>query len=232
MKTVKNEAFAKFRTRIQELEKQEKQNGLSRAQFLEKISTDDKTYRNWINGRDGDITKPSIPKPETLLRIIKAYPDKSIDWLLGESDFTSPEADFIGKATGLSDAAIHNLIADKADADLYGFSVNHLLDIINHLLTSKNGLKILTDIYCYLFGGYDHAATGETSIELRDKTNLPCNGAELEIKNIPAFFLVQITELLSQEKRKIEESGRSDYGKYVPGTSEIGDIWSAVAPFR
>lgn len=160
-----NTDFPKFRKRIQGFEKKEK----SRADFLKKIDVSDKTYRNWINGKNdggGNIIY-SMPSASNLKTISEAY-GVSIDWLLGLSDFTSPENDFIGKYTGLNDTAIQGLqsllLSDQnaVNNQQPGLSV---LPVLNMLLGSGiDTERLLNAVRDYFNPGYNvpvyHDGTG------------------------------------------------------------------------
>lgn len=158
-----NEEFATFRERIQELEKRE----TCRTAFLDKIGTDDRSYRNWTVGRyknkadeEHAIIYYSMPSAAALCRIVNAYkkeiPTISIDWLLGVSKFKSPENEFIGRETGLSDEAITTLkVMKQSDAKYSSLVPNYESDltILNQLLSTHHGLElsfILKGIQFYL----------------------------------------------------------------------------------
>lgn len=226
MKKEQNTDFPVFREKIQKLEEKE----TSRAAFLKKIKVDEKTYRNWINGKNkGDGIKYSMPSASNLKTISEAY-GVSTDWLLGLSTFTSPENDFIGSYTGLNDTAVKVLASEKKEIDTRSYSYRHHLDMINYLLNTEGGMSILTTMYHYLFGNYTHIKNGGAVLELRDDSHIPCNGADIGINNISALFLSSLIEKLSQEKAKLSEVNTAGYGKYNPAAA-AENLFEDVVPF-
>ena len=83
-----------------------KELGLTQAKIASDLNCDIKTYRNYEKGN-------SAPGAELLIEMHSYFNSKGItvstDYILGLSDFRTPENDYIGKHTGLSDTAIECL---------------------------------------------------------------------------------------------------------------------------
>ena len=79
---------------------------LTQSEIAGALGCDIKTYRDYEKGKQ-------VPGSGLLLEMYNYYRGQgqpvSIDYILGLSDFTTPENDYIGKVTGLSDAAIEEL---------------------------------------------------------------------------------------------------------------------------
>ena len=121
-----------FRDRLEQLRAQHAQTIEQACKYIEKesgIKVTRRTYTYWINehtNKDG-IRKYRAPSIENLLAIAKAY-NVSTDYLLGLSDYTSPERDHIGKETGLDDNAIKSLQAIKKTAPDNMPYINFIID--------------------------------------------------------------------------------------------------------
>lgn len=115
-----------FRDRLEKLREQHSQSIQQACDFL-KVSR--RTYTSWIylhTNRDG-IRTYVAPSIENILTIANAY-KVSTDFLLGLSDYTSPERDCIGKETGLDDNAIKSLQEIKKTAPDNMPYINFIID--------------------------------------------------------------------------------------------------------
>lgn len=121
-----------FRDRLEQLRAQHAQTIEQACEYIEKesgIKVTRRTYTYWINehtNKNG-IRKYRAPSIESLHAIAKAY-NVSTDYLLGLSDYTSPERDCIGKATGLDDNAIKSLQEIKKTAPDNMPYINFIID--------------------------------------------------------------------------------------------------------
>lgn len=125
--------------RLKELRERKK---ITQAQAAKEIGVTVKTYREWEIGKYAKDSSthyyPSIDAGN-LLALSELY-GVSVDYLLRRSDFISPENDFIGNYTGLSDTAIAALHLLHTPIDQYteDFSQISRYDIIALNLILEN----------------------------------------------------------------------------------------------
>lgn len=156
------------------LEKLRTKIGLTQKKLAEEIGYDVKTYR-MCECMKQDLSAAMLKK------LIAAFRDHgenvSADYLLGLSDFTSPENDFIGNQTGLSDRAIMTLRDMKQIDDDNRLRVDPLpsgLPIINAILsaTMEDIQALLSAINLYLHPEYKipvrHDANSENGYSVND----------------------------------------------------------------
>lgn len=117
---------------ITHLEILRKELGLTQKEIANNLNCDIKTYRNYEKGN-------SIPGSGLLMEMYAYYKKKgipvSMDYILGLSEFRTPENDFIGSCTGLSDESIQNLKILRV------FGVHSYAQTINFLL-KKNHITL------------------------------------------------------------------------------------------
>lgn len=126
------ESLKAFRERLTQLRKQHSQTIEQACEYIKEKSGTKitrKTYSNWthLHTDSNGIQKYCAPSIDNLLAIANAY-NVSTDFLLGLSDYTSPERDHIGKATGLDDNAIKSLQAIKKTAPDNMPYINFIID--------------------------------------------------------------------------------------------------------
>ena len=87
-----------------------KDRGLTQQQVAEAIGSNRTTISTWEHGerKQGGYTVSVSPSIDNLLKFANLY-GVSVDFLLCRSDFISPDNEYIGKLTGLSDEAIERL---------------------------------------------------------------------------------------------------------------------------
>lgn len=141
------ESLEIFRTRIEQLRTQHSQNIQQASDF---IGVPRRTYTSWIYAHtdNNGIQKYRAPSFDNLLAIANAY-DVSMDYLLGLSDYTSPERDCIGKETGLDDNAIKSLQEIKKTAPDNMPYINFIIDgtrigyIAEHFRNLVNPVQVI-----------------------------------------------------------------------------------------
>ena len=171
---------------------------------------DYKTYRSY---EKGDIKNASGSR---LIDMKKRLADKGInvtvDYLLGVSEWRSPENDYIGTVTGLNDKAINVLISDKKRP-------LHIIDTLNLLLGHidiRAVPKLFLDIYMFLlttpkyFKSLDGTFKGDYVILESDFENINYPalrglGVGLYSENVGGVFLQNITSHLSTIKSELEK---------------------------
>jgi len=124
----------KFRRRLKEF----RSNTLDRT--AEKLGVGKRTYQDWINTK---IEK--WPSVDNLIKIANTY-NVTTDYILGISDYTTPENHDIGEKIGLSDEAIQKLQDMKKDGQ------ETALKIISDMLVMDDFDKILLqmlDLYTH-----------------------------------------------------------------------------------
>ena len=114
------------------LEKLRRELDLTQNEIARDLGCNIKTYRSYEKGH-------SAPGAELLISMRKYFNDKGIpvstDYILGLSDFRTPENDYIGKHTGLSDNAIECLYKWQQARQQAAFSKQpHDLDTLNTIL--------------------------------------------------------------------------------------------------
>jgi len=130
----------------------------TQAQIADFLGVTIKTYRGYEKGQE-------YPKLESLIALADKW-GVSIDYLLGRSDCTSVENDYISKKTGLSDKAInklHDLVqrddflndsniknAQRTDNAVRPVHIPSILKTINFVLESRRATNLLTFMTYYL----------------------------------------------------------------------------------
>ena len=131
----------------------------TQAQIADFLGVTIKTYRGYEKGQE-------YPKLESLIALADKW-GVSIDYLLGRSDCTSVENDYISKKTGLSDKAInklHDLVqrddflndsniksAQRTDnLAVRPVNIPSILKTINFVLESRRATNLLTFLTYYL----------------------------------------------------------------------------------
>ena len=131
----------------------------TQAQIADFLGVTIKTYRGYEKGQE-------YPKLESLIALADKW-HVSIDYLLGRSDCTSVENEYISKKTGLSDKAI-NKLHDLVQRDDFLEQANEknanrndnlsvrpvhtpsILKTINFVLESRRATNLLTFLTYYL----------------------------------------------------------------------------------
>lgn len=108
------------------LKKLRKEYGYTQGALAEKIGCTEKTLRSWESGEN-------LPGTYHLLKLADLF-HVSTDYILDRSEFRSPENDFIGEYTGLSDQAVRVLhfLSDK-NQDSY----KENLEVLNYILEKQ-----------------------------------------------------------------------------------------------
>ena len=131
----------------------------TQAQIADFLGVTIKTYRGYEKGQE-------YPKLESLIALADKW-HVSIDYLLGRSDCTSVENEYISKKTGLSDKAInklHDLVqrddfleqANEKNANrndnlsVRPVHIPSILKTINFVLESRRATNLLTFLTYYL----------------------------------------------------------------------------------
>lgn len=129
----------KSKNRLKELRKD---TGMTQEAIAKSLGITAKTYRSWEKCED--IKGIGIRNISDLVALAELF-EVSVDYILNKSEFRTPENDFIGKETGLSDEAIFMLEEwnDKKN-DLF---IQKDLDTLNFILkecyhrNKKNKMK-------------------------------------------------------------------------------------------
>ena len=138
-----NTDYPVLRDRLKELREYRNQSISQAAEF---IGVSRKMYINWTSGKAAGVGQIySTPSLEYLIKIANAY-HVTLDYLLGLTDWSTPERDYIGKATGLSDKALKGLQFIRPYEDDY----SAVLDTINFLLenvVTGDTIRLLSTLY-------------------------------------------------------------------------------------
>lgn len=121
---------------------------LTQAEVANIVGVTVKTYREWEIGKYAKDNSthyyPSIDAGN-LLSLSELY-GVSVDYLLCKSKFISPENDFIGKYTGLSDNAINTLKKVNENKEEYRkYEVLHLIDTLNLIMDEPISFMLFLD---------------------------------------------------------------------------------------
>lgn len=153
----------------QRLIKLRKAKGLSQEELAEAVNVGRDTVIKWENGiidSENETRKDILPDVTNLIALSKVL-EKSTDYLLCRSDFTTDGNEYISKATGLSDKAINQLRklvqhdtflkqsnkGNKQRKD--NFSVRPVqiverIPILNFVLESRSFINLINDFVYYL----------------------------------------------------------------------------------
>ena len=148
--------FPLFRERLKALLKEKK---LSRKKLGELVGCSDSTINTYLIPQENDYGVQGYKAPSVFF-ITKAAPilGVSTDYLLGLSDFRTPEADYIGKETGLNDKAIALLKYRKENEDKPKDRQDNLaadLSMISNVLCSSGFDRLIAGIYNYIYLDYN-----------------------------------------------------------------------------
>ncbi len=140
---------------VPNLKKLRLQNNATQADFARLLGCTVKTYRGYEKGAE-------YPDTKCLIDLSDKY-NVSIDWILGRSDCTSVDNEYIHQQLGLSDNAINQLKAFQAHDEMFKFtnkligkeyafldSYDLRLPFINCLLTSYKLRQFINTIFLYI----------------------------------------------------------------------------------
>lgn len=140
---------------------------LTQQEVSDGSGVDIKTYRNIEKGS-------AQPRLDTMQALYNFFHNKrvnvSMDYLLGLSDFRTPENDYIGTQTGLSDKAINQLKILKRD--------KISIDTLNYILEQGDCFVFLSNINGYLHNNltvpryYDSSSDSYEDIEYGEDSPL------------------------------------------------------------
>lgn len=190
-----------------------KESGFNQTQVADSINCALKTYQNYEQGRN-------FPTLEYASKLADLY-NVSIDYLLGRSDLTQIDNDFISKETGLNEITINEL--KKAHAEKNNFlKQQNYLELINFLFEHDRTKILMQYMYYYFFGDFKYAGRSNTcDIDLKDNY---LNGISIPVENIQAWFLQMISSGMVSIYEKIIEPNQEKYkyyGKYIPTEAEL-----------
>lgn len=131
------------------------QNNATQADFARLLGCTVKTYRGYEKGAE-------YPDTKCLIDLSDKY-NVSIDWILGRSDCTSVDNEYIHQQLGLSDNAINQLKGFMAHDEMFKFtnkvigkeyafldSYDLRLPFINCLITSDKLRPLITTMFQYI----------------------------------------------------------------------------------
>ncbi len=149
------------------------------------------------------------PKSDTIVTLAK-YFNVSSDYLLGLSDYKTPQKANIGKETGLSEMAINNLkdlqtfhnTDDTKDTDIMQYYVNEIMEVqnrraINYLFTDSDFLDILSSTMNLVNQLYKSSILQE---EAKSKTQV---GFDVVVANIDDIrYYIDFSQQIEKTKEK------------------------------
>lgn len=200
----------KNKNRLKELRKD---TGMTQERIAEKLGVTVKTYRSWENCED--IKGIGIRNISDLVDLANLF-NVSVDYLLNKSEFRTPENDFIGKETGLSDNSIDTLkiINNRWGAiekDTLNFIMNdsdQILDFLSWLsLYTKNDydtpITYSEEKHSYEKCGY--VVNGENGIifgkEVLDNSGNP-GWNQIGVDILESHAMLQMQEIMIEWKNK------------------------------
>ena len=132
-----------------------KELGFTQNEIAGALKCDIKTYRDYEKGK-------KVPSSGLLFDMYNFYREKekpvSFDYILGVSDFTTPENDYIGSVTGLSDQGIDGLKylkqSDHNASEYCGQPGLCVLPLLNKLLHHKSFEFVLRAIHDFMNTDY------------------------------------------------------------------------------
>lgn len=155
----------KNKNRLKELRKD---TGMTQERIAEKLGVTVKTYRSWENCED--IKGIGIRNISDLVDLANLF-NVSVDYLLNKSEFRTPENDFIGKETGLSDNSIDTL---KIINNRWGAIEKDTLNFIMN--DSDQILDFLSWLSLYTKNDYDTPITYSEEKHSYEKCGYVVNG--------------------------------------------------------
>lgn len=120
-------------------------NKITIKEFAKKAGISESTVRKWLADQKDDHgnIKTYPPTASSLIKLKKAF-NLSIDYWLGVSEFSTPENDYIGSVTGLSDTAINALKEIKRSDDNAIRNERQgacVLPVLNNMLSVNQGIQ-------------------------------------------------------------------------------------------
>lgn len=193
-----------------------KESGFNQTQVADSINCALKTYQNYEQGRN-------FPTLEYASKLADLY-NVSIDYLLGRSDLTQIDNDFISKETGLNEVTINELKKVHAEKNNFQKQQNYI-ELINFLFEHDKTKTLMQYMYYYFFGNFKYAGNFNTpSIDLKDDY---LNGISIAVENIRDWFLQMISSGMVSIYEKIIEPNQEKYkyyGKPIPTESELQSL--------
>lgn len=186
--------------------------------LAEKAGISESSIDKWLNGKPDNYNpqnKDYIPSLNLVYKVSQAL-GVSLDYFVNPNmDCLTVTNQAIKDMIGLDDTVINNLHCENIQAKKDGISREHCIDTVNFLLADKQGRELLTTIYNYLFGNYKELSNGNTILELRDGSGVPCNGGTVQVSSLNALFLSNIINNLAEIKADISKiNGYDTYGKF------------------
>ena len=193
-----------------------KESGFNQTQVADSINCALKTYQNYEQGRN-------FPTLEYASKLADLY-NVSIDYLLGRSDLTQIDNDFISKETGLNEVTINELKKVHAEKNNFQKQQNYI-ELINFLFEHDKTKTLMQYMYYYFFGNFKYEGNFNTpSIDLKDDY---LNGISIAVENIRDWFLQMISSGMVSIYEKIIEPNQEKYkyyGKPIPTESELQSL--------
>ena len=188
-----------------------KESGFNQTQVADSINCALKTYQNYEQGRN-------FPTLEYASKLADLY-NVSIDYLLGRSDLTQIDNDFIS-----NEVTINELKKVHAEKNNFQKQQNYI-ELINFLFEHDKTKTLMQYMYYYFFGNFKYVGRfNEYGIDLKDDY---LNGISIPVENIQAWFLQMISSGMVSIYEKIIEPNQEKYkyyGKPIPTESDLQNL--------
>ena len=191
-----------------------KESGFNQTQVADSIKL---CFKNLSELREQGRNFPTLEYASKLADLYNV----SIDYLLGRSDLTQIDNDFISKETGLNDVTINELKKVHAEKNNFQKQQNYI-ELINFLFEHDKTKTLMQYMYYYFFGNFKYVGRfNEYGIDLKDNC---LNGISIPVENIQAWFLQMISSGMVSIYEKIIEPNQEKYkyyGKPIPTEAEL-----------
>lgn len=187
---------------------------LTQAYVAKKIGVTTKTYRTWeigvnIGCSDSKIY-PFTRDIDKLEKLAGLY-GVSTDYILGRSNITQIDSDFIHSKIGISENSINVLLENQKKVDRS--HRERYIEMIDFLLTHDETKNLLQNMYYYFFGNYNRTWENKLAVNIYDETYI--DGVSIPCHDIYIWFLSAITNAIPTIKASIVNNNPiyKNYGK-------------------
>lgn len=205
--------------RLKELRENAK---LTQTKVAKAIDVTPKTYRTWeigvSIGSSGHKTYPFTRDIDKLEKLADLY-GVSTDYILGRSDITQIDSDFIHSKIGISENSI-NVLSENLKEINRPYRLRYM-EMIDFLLAHEETKNLLQNMYYYFFGDYIQTWENNLGIDVYDENYI--DGVSIPCHDLYIWFLSAITNAIPIIKTKIVNNNPiyKNYGKQHKTIEEL-----------
>lgn len=212
----------KLPLRNERLKKLREKAKLTQADVAKAIDVTPKTYRTWEIGANigcsDSKTYPFTRDIEKLEKLADLY-GVSTDYILGRSDITQIDNDFIHSKIGISENSINALTNNLKEINRP--HRERYIEMIDFLLAHDETKNLLQNMYYYFFGNYNQTWENRPSVDFYDENYI--DGVSIPCHDIYIWFLSAITNAIPTIKSSIVNNNPiyKNYGKQHKSIEEL-----------